>query len=273
MPYLDVVGAGLGDALYPYIEASRAKWAILDGSEPFVRENVLSLYDYAGPVPVEVQTMIGFPSAPRLLFKRHEPEPKPDLRVVFDFETPSYAGWTVTGNAFGSSPTAGKPPDQLAIVGYRGRGLANSYALRLGDAATGMLFSPPFTLDRSHLALLVGGAAGRATRAELIVDGEAVVEASGPGGDVMVPVFWDVSALEGRRAQLPPPLKHEEREEGLAVVSYSPEMLVDQRADRSRFEKPLTPEPRGVQSVQELLAHAVSKPAADGKREPPFGTP
>jgi hypothetical protein len=202
MPYLDVVGAGFGDGLHPYIEASQAKWAILDGGEPFVRENVLSLYDYAKPVPVEVSTMIGFPSTPRLLFRRHEPEPKPDLRVVFDFETPSYGGWTVTGDAFGSSPTAGKPPDQLAIVGYRGRGLANSYALRSGDAATGTVLSPPFALDRSHLALLVGGAAGRATRVELIVDGQSVVEASGPGGEVMVPVVWDVSALKGRRAQL-----------------------------------------------------------------------
>lgn len=202
MPYLDVVRAGLGEALYPYIEASHAKWAILDGREPFVRENVLSLYDYAGPVPDEVETMIGFPSAPRLLFRRREPEPKPDLHVVFDFESPSYAGWTATGDAFGSSPTAGKPADQLAVVGYRGRGLANSYAPFLGDGATGTLVSPPFVLDRSHLALLVGGAAGHATRVELIVDGAVVSEASGPGGEVMVPVVWDVSALEGRQARL-----------------------------------------------------------------------
>jgi hypothetical protein len=202
MPYLDVVGAGIGEALYPYIDASHAKWAILDGGEPFVRENVLSLYDYVGPVPEEVKTMIGFPSAPRLLFRRRLPAPKPDLRVVFDFESPSYADWTVTGNAFASSPTAGKPPDQLAVVGYRGRGLANSYALQMGDAATGTLISPPFVLDRSHLALLIGGAAGHATRVALVVDGAVVVEASGLGGEVMVPVVWDVSALEGRRAQL-----------------------------------------------------------------------
>jgi hypothetical protein len=202
MPYLDVVGAGLGEALLPYIEASHAKWAILDGREPFVRENVMLLYDFVGPVPDEVQTMIGFPSAPSLLFKRADPAPRAELRVVFDFESASYEGWTMSGDAFGVSPTADKPQDQLAIVGYRGRGLANSYARGAGDAATGVLVSPPFTLDRSKLSLLVGGAAGHATRVELVVDGQPVIEASGAGGDVLVPVRWDVGALQGRQAQL-----------------------------------------------------------------------
>ncbi len=73
MPYLDVIGVGLGEALHPYIEASHAKWAILDGREPFVRENVLSLYELVGPVPEVVSTMVGFPSAPRLLLRRREP--------------------------------------------------------------------------------------------------------------------------------------------------------------------------------------------------------
>ena len=202
MPYLDVVGAGLGEALLPYIEASHAQWAILDGGEPFVRENVMSLYTFAGTLPDEVSTMIGFPSAPSLLFKRNDAEVRADRRVLFDFETATYEGWTITGDAFPSSPTAGKPEDQLAIVGTRGRGLANSYARGLGDAATGRLASPVFTLDRRHLALLIGGGAGRATRVELIVDGLSVREASGPGGDVMMPAAWDVSEFQGRKAQL-----------------------------------------------------------------------
>lgn len=202
MPYLDVIAAGLGEGLLPYIEASQAKWAILDGGEPFVRENVMLLYELAGPVPDEVSTMIGFPSTPSLLFRRADPDPRVDLRVVFDFESASYDGWTTAGDAFGASPTAGKPKDQLAIVGYRGRGLANSYARGTGDSATGVLVSPPFTLDRSKLALLVGGGSGRGIRVELVVDGWTAAETSGPGGDVMVPVLWDVSALKGRTAQL-----------------------------------------------------------------------
>jgi hypothetical protein len=202
MPYLDVIGMGLGEALYPYIEASHAKWAILDGGEPFVRENVISLYAFVGPVPDVVPTMVGFPSAPRLLFKRREPLSKANARVLFDFESPSFEGWTVTGDAFPSSPSAGKPPGQLAITGYSGRGLASSYARGLGDAARGELISPPFILDRTHLALLVGGARTRATRVELRVDGRTVQEASGPGGDIMVPIVWDVSAFGGREARI-----------------------------------------------------------------------
>lgn len=202
MPYLDVIGAGLGGALHAYLETSHAKWAILDGREPFVRENVISLYDFAGAVPEPVSTMVGFPSTPRLLLRRREPLPKPELRVLFDFESETYEGWTATGDAFSTSPTAGKPPALAAIVGYRGRGFASSYPQGLGDAATGTLISPPFTLDRSHLALLVGGGNERPTRVELTVDGRTVDQASGTGCDAMVPVVWDVDAYLGRQARI-----------------------------------------------------------------------
>jgi hypothetical protein len=202
MPYLDVIGRGLGEAIYPYIETSNAAWAILDGGEPLVRETVLSLYDFVGTLPDPVSTMVGFPSSPSLLFKRREPLRKSAVRVLFDFESASYEGWTATGDAFGSSPTAGRPPDQGVILGYRGRGLANSFSRASGDAATGTLTSPLFTIDRRSLALLVGGGTRAATRVELRVDGRPVREASGPGGDVMVGTVWDVSTFRGRQGQI-----------------------------------------------------------------------
>ena len=202
MPYLDAIGVGLGDALYPYIEASHAKWAILDGREPFVRENVMSLYDVVGPLPDPVSTMVGYPSAPRLLLERREPPPRDGVRVLFDFESASYEGWVATGDTFASPKAADKPRDQLAIVAYRGRGLANSYAPRLGDAARGVLISPPFTIDRSRLGILVGGGASRATRVELRVDGRTVEESAGPGADIMVPVVWNVEAFRGRQGRI-----------------------------------------------------------------------
>jgi hypothetical protein len=202
MPYVDIIRVGLGEGLYPYVAASPAKWAILDGREPFVSDVVMSFYDLDRRLPDTVSTMVGFPSTPQLLLKRITPRPKPDLRVLFDFESRTFEGWSVNGDAFSASPTAGKPKDQLAVVGFLGRGLVDSYTSQRGDAATGELVSPPFTLDRSHLSLLVGGGAGRATSVQLIVDGDVAYEATGSGSLVMQPVIWDVSRFAGRRGQI-----------------------------------------------------------------------
>jgi hypothetical protein len=202
MPYLDVIGAGMGEGLYRYVESSHAAWAIMDGREPFVRDVVLSFYD--SPVPIEdaVSTMVGFPSAPRLLLARTKPRDKRDVHVVFDFESASYEGWSVNGDAFLSPPSAGRPSGQVGGIGFRGRGLADSYAPGRGDAATGELVSPPFILDRSHLSLLVGGGAQRATSVQLLIQGEVAFEATGTGSLVMEPRVWDVTAFAGQTAQI-----------------------------------------------------------------------
>lgn len=202
MPYLDVIGAGYGEGLFAYVASSKAPWAILDGREPFVRDVVLRFYAYAAPVEDAVPTMVGFPSSPQLLFRRITPPEKRELRVLYDFESPSYGGWSIDGDAFLSPPTADRPAGPLVVVGFVGRGLAGSYAPGRGDLATGELVSPPFILDRSQLALLVGGGAQRMTSVQLIVDGEVAFEASGSGSLVMTPVVWDVTALFGRTAQI-----------------------------------------------------------------------
>jgi hypothetical protein len=202
MPYIDMIGVGLGGGLYPYVASSTARWAILDGREPFVRDIVTRFYDHSGPIEDTVATMVGFPSSPRFLLERIKTGARADVRVLFDFESPAYDGWGKNGDAFSSSPSADPPMPKLVVLGAAGRRLASSYPPARGDVATGELISPPFTIDRSHLSLLVGGGAGRATSVQLLVDGEVAFEATGSGSLVMMPVVWDVTALHGRTAQI-----------------------------------------------------------------------
>ncbi|ADG76278.1 Glycosyl hydrolase family 32 domain protein [Cellulomonas flavigena DSM 20109] len=84
------------------------------------------------------------------------PAPGPDGDVLADFEGGTYGeGWTTTGDAFGDGPVSGTLPGQHPVTDFRGEGLVNSF--RGGDAATGTLTSPPFTVERRHLTMLVGG--------------------------------------------------------------------------------------------------------------------
>ncbi len=76
--------------------------------------------------------------------------------VLNDFEASTYgAGWTTTGTAFDSGPAHGTLPGQQAVIGYLGHGLANSFLG--GDAATGTLTSPTFTVSKPYVNFLIGG--------------------------------------------------------------------------------------------------------------------
>jgi fructan beta-fructosidase len=73
------------------------------------------------------------------------------------FDDGTFGGWTATGSAFGSGPTAGNAPGQNGVSGYLGDGLANSFNNPSSDGGTGTLTSPNFTIDKDHLNFLVGG--------------------------------------------------------------------------------------------------------------------
>lgn len=79
---------------------------------------------------------------------------EPDL-LICDFEGSDYAGWEATGDAFGNTPARGTLPGQLAVTGFVGRGLVNSFHDR--DASTGTLTSPPFQIERNYIHFLIGG--------------------------------------------------------------------------------------------------------------------
>lgn len=126
--------------------------------------------------------------------------------VVADFEGPDYGTWTASGEAFGKGPAHGPLPGQMAVDGYQGKGLVNSFVN--GDGSTGTLTSPEFRIERPFISFLIGG--GRIpgkTALRLMVDDVVAREASGsntqPGGTETLGLeFWDVSNLQGKTARL-----------------------------------------------------------------------
>lgn len=130
---------------------------------------------------------------------------RPDL-VVADFEGEDYGGWRVEGEAFGVGPARGSLAGQMAVGGYEGRGLANSFVG--GDGATGVLTSPVFKLERDYLVFLVGGGGWEGeTCMDLLVDGEVVRSVTGSntvsgGSEELAVSFWDVRELRGREVVL-----------------------------------------------------------------------
>lgn len=124
--------------------------------------------------------------------------------VLADFEGKDYGDWKTTGDAFGPGPAQGTLPNQMAVTGFKGHGLANSY--HGGDDSIGTLTSPSFSINRSYIGFLIGGGgfAGK-TCMNLLVDGKIIRTATGsnitPGGsEALAPASWDVKDLAGKTA-------------------------------------------------------------------------
>jgi fructan beta-fructosidase len=126
--------------------------------------------------------------------------------LVADFEGDDYGAWKATGEAFGKGPARGTLPQQMAVTGYRGKGLVNSF--HGGDRATGTLTSPEFPLERRYLNFLIGGGKHPGeTCLNLLVDGKIVRTASGPndrpgGSEQLAWHTWDVAAFAGKKGVL-----------------------------------------------------------------------
>ena len=130
---------------------------------------------------------------------------EPDL-VIADFEGDSYGEWVVTGEAFGPGPARGTLPNQMAVEGFEGKGLVNSFFK--GDGSTGTLTSPAFTIEQKFINFLIGGGMHEGkTCLHLLVEDKIVRTATGsndkPGGTERLDWHaWDVSDLAGKRAKL-----------------------------------------------------------------------
>jgi fructan beta-fructosidase len=126
--------------------------------------------------------------------------------VVADFEGDNYGDWKTTGTAFGLRPAQGTLPNQMAVEGFLGKGLVNSYYG--GDASVGVLTSPPFTLERRFIHFLIGGGMSPGkTCMNLLMDGKTVRTATGPndrpgGSERLEWSGWDVSEFVGKTAVL-----------------------------------------------------------------------
>ncbi|MCF7974446.1 MAG: glycoside hydrolase family 32 protein [Phycisphaerae bacterium] len=126
--------------------------------------------------------------------------------LIADFEGPSYGAWKVTGEAFGPGPARGTLDGQMAVSGFKGQGLVNSYFQ--GDDATGTLTSPAFKIERPYISFLIGGGMKPDQACmNLLVNGRVVRSATGPndrpgGTEALDQASWDVSEFMGRQAVL-----------------------------------------------------------------------
>lgn len=122
-------------------------------------------------------------------------------RMLFDFESGTYAGWRVEGDAFGDAPSTGAFPNQQRVRGFSGTFLANSYAG--DDDRIGKLSSEPFEIDRRYLGFLIGGG-GHADKTclNLVVDGKVVRTATGRNNERLERRVWDLSEQAGRSGRL-----------------------------------------------------------------------
>ena len=130
--------------------------------------------------------------------------------VFADFESGTYEGWTVTGAAFGQIPQTLKTiaPYQGRING-RGTFFVNSHNIRpggdvrKGDSLTGTLTSSEFTIDFDAIEFLVGGGAHQGkTCVNLVVDGKAVLSATGKRNNQMSLSTWNVRPFAGKKAKI-----------------------------------------------------------------------
>ena len=125
---------------------------------------------------------------------------QPDL-VIADFEGDDFGAWTTEGDAFGTGPASGGLDGQMPVAGFAGRGLANSF--HGGDGAQGKLISPPFTIRRPYINLLVGGGSdGSKVRAELVIDEQVVRKIAGENRETLGAATWDVTEFAGKPARL-----------------------------------------------------------------------
>ncbi|HEX4084048.1 MAG TPA: GH116 family glycosyl-hydrolase [Chthoniobacteraceae bacterium] len=127
----------------------------------------------------------------------------PRAPILFaDFESGSYAGWTVEGTAFGAAPSQGAPNAEQRLSGFKGKYLANSWATG-SDSPKGKLISPGFVIGRSFINFLIGGGNHpNQTCINLLVDGKVARTATGSNSDTMENRSWDVTNLAGRTAHI-----------------------------------------------------------------------
>lgn len=172
-------------------------------------ENAVAL-EYKMNTPVIGTTRITHSGSRGLVAHAAEEPPKasgkpveePREPIVFEtFEGDSYGEWQVLGEAFGDKPARGSLPGQQKVSGYQGDGLVNSFLG--GDATTGKLVSPPFTMRRNFINFLLGGGSHKEqTCINLLVDGTVVRTASGRNDERLTWQVWDVTDLAGKQAHI-----------------------------------------------------------------------
>jgi uncharacterized protein (DUF608 family) len=130
----------------------------------------------------------------------NEPAERP-LVVVQDFEGETYGDWQAAGEALGTGPAHEALTVQQEVRGFEGTGFVNTF--HGGDDTQGTLTSPPFTISRKFINLLVGGGnyPGE-TCVNLLVDGAVARTTTGKNTEQLAWITWKVDDLEGKPAQI-----------------------------------------------------------------------
>lgn len=129
--------------------------------------------------------------------------PRPDI-IFENWEKPTYEGWTVEGNAFGSGPIPRADIEkQMGKIGGESPRLVNSFITGKGDRATGKLTSAPFTISRNFINAWVGGGdmEGK-VGINLVIGGKVVETQTGARENQLSLHFFDVRPYQGKQATL-----------------------------------------------------------------------
>ncbi|MDB5328689.1 MAG: sacC, partial [Phycisphaerales bacterium] len=125
---------------------------------------------------------------------------EPD-HLIADFEGDTFAGWTVTGTAFGKGPIDVPLPLQQPVAGFEGARYVNSY--HGTDKGQGTLTSPEFTITNNAISFLIGGGAHPGqTCINLLVNNKVVESATGDNDERLAWYTWDTKALVGKKAKI-----------------------------------------------------------------------
>lgn len=125
----------------------------------------------------------------------------PNSTLIADFEGNNYGNWTITGNAFGNAPVPGTLTNQLPVSGFLGSGFVNSY--HGGDASTGTMRSPNFTITHPFINFKIGGGNHPSDALiRLTVNGNTVTSSTGSNHEFLEWDSWDVSSYIGQTAYI-----------------------------------------------------------------------
>ncbi len=136
--------------------------------------------------------------------------------IAWDFESGTLAGWEKKGVSFDNQPTYGDNPtarNRGEASGHAGNYWIGTFENRptskdnagaiQGDGPKGVLTSEPFVIEKQTITFLIGGGCDiNAERAELLINGETVLKATGKCKETMERQTWDVSPYVGQTAQI-----------------------------------------------------------------------
>ncbi len=138
----------------------------------------------------------GFDKGPSLQVHGDVPYHIPTGDILLaDFENGYPAGTVITGTGFGATPSSNS-----TLVNKMGQFCATT--TDGGNTPTGLLRLPDFVVSKHYLHFLICGGNTTATQVRLMVNGSAVLQASGANSRTFAWVTWDISPYANSTAHI-----------------------------------------------------------------------